>query len=277
MSARVADEAPRGAEEGPPEPRPGVAALVGGRLSGRVVLVTGGSRNLGAEIARVMAEAGAVLAVNHRASPDDAAAVVASLPGTGHLAVAGDVSCEEGVDQVVSTVERTTRAHVSVLVNNVGPFSLTPFADLPVHEFDAIWNANVRSAYLAARRVAGAMRSAGWGRVVNLSAGSAFGRDHSVYSLAKAAVITLTECLATELGPEVTVNCVAPGQIAESADEISEIDPGFVTRTLARTPAGRLVSRREVAELVALCVGPVFDAVTGATIPADGGARLPRS
>ncbi len=277
MSARVADEGRRAGEEGPPDPRPGVGALVGGRLSGRVVLVTGASRNLGAEIARVMAEAGAVLAVSHRASPDDAAAVVASLPGTGHVAVAGDVSCAEGVDQVVSTVERMTRAHVSVLVNNVGPFSLTPLTDLPVHEFDAIWNANVRSAYLAARRVAGGMRAAGWGRVVNLSAGSAFVRDHSVYSLAKAAVITLTECLATELGPEVTVNCVAPGQIAESAAEISEIDPGFVTRTLARAPAGRLVTRREVAELIALCVGPIFDAVTGATIPADGGARLPRS
>ncbi len=260
----------------PDRQRAPVTALVGNRLSGRVVLVTGASQNLGAEIARVMAEAGAVVAVNHRTSPDDAAAVVAGLPGSGHLAVAGDVSRENDVDEMVSTVEGETGAHVAVIVNNAGPFSLTPFVELPPSEFDAIWDANARSAYLATRRVAGGMRAAGWGRVVNLSAGSAFIRDHSVYSLAKAAVITLTESLALELGPEVTVNCVAPGQIAESAEEMSAIDPEFVRRLLRHTPTGRFVTRREVAELVALFCAPIFDAVTGATIPADGGARLPR-
>lgn len=254
---------------------PGVAQLLAGRLTGCVVLVTGASRNLGAEIARVMAEAGAVLAVNHRASPERADAVVAALPGNGHLSVAADVSTEQGVEDLVSTVERSTGSHVSVLVNNAGPFSLTPFVEMAPREFDAIWAANVRSAYLATRRVASGMRAGGWGRVVNLSAGSAFTRDHSIYSLAKAAVITLTEALAIELGPEVTVNCVAPGQIVESAGEIAAFDPEYVPRVLARTPVGRLVTRREVAELVALCCSPAFDAVTGATIPVDGGARLP--
>lgn len=254
-----------------------LAAALAGRLSGRVALVTGSSRNLGAEIALAMAEAGATVAVNHRASPDHAAAVVARLPGNGHLAVAGDVATEDGVEAVISRVEQATDRHVSVLVNNAGPFSLTPFVSMAPSEFDAIFDANVRSVYLAARRVAPAMRANGWGRIVNLSAGSAYCRDHSIYSLAKDAVITLTEALSLELGPEITVNCVAPGQIAESGDEMMAIDPDFVPRILSRTPAGRLVRRREVAQLVTLCCSPAFDLVTGVTIPLDGGARIPVS
>jgi len=121
-----------------------------------------------------------------------------------------------------------------------------------------------------------AMRAAGWGRIVLLSAGSAALRNHSIYGLAKQAVEFLTEELALELGPEITVNAVAPGQIAESADDIAEFDAGFVERAIAHTPAGRLVTREEVAELVALLCGPAFDMVTGATLPIDGGWRLPR-
>ena len=97
------------------------------------------------------------------------------------------------------------------------------------------------------------MREAGWGRIVLLSAGSAYLRNHAIYGLAKQALGFLAEELALELGPAITVNAVAPGQIAESADDIAEHDPSFVERAIAHTPAGRLVTRAEVAELVARC------------------------
>jgi NAD(P)-dependent dehydrogenase (short-subunit alcohol dehydrogenase family) len=82
--------------------------------------------------------------------------------------------------------------------------------------------------------------------------------------------------LALELGPEVTVNGVAPGQIAESADDIAEFDPDFVDRAVRHTPTRRLVSRREVASIVVDLCEPRYAAVTGAVIPIDGGWRLNR-
>ena len=244
-------------------------------LRGRVALVTGSSRNLGAEIARAAASRVARVVVNYHSSRASADEAVASLEGSGHAAVAGDVSTAEGVEELVTEAERLMGARVDVLVNNAGPFSMTPFTELPPQEFDFIWNANVRSAYLASRRVAAGMVAGGLGRVVNISAGSAFVRNHSVYTLAKDAMITLTEQLALELGPSITVNGVAPGQIAESAEEMSGFDPEFVARTLARTPAGRLVTRAEVAGVALALCSPVFAMVTGTTVPVDGGGRLP--
>ena len=94
--------------------------------------------------------------------------------------------------------------------------------------------------------------------------------------VAKAAMITLTESMAVELAPEITVNCVAPGQIAESADDIAEFDASFVQRAIARTPIGRLATRNEVAEVILSLCGQRFDMVTGATIPIDGGWRINR-
>jgi len=101
-----------------------------------------------------------------------------------------------------------------------------------------VMDANLRSVYLLAQQVAPGMNERGWGRIINLSAGSAFLRNHSVYGLAKAGVRFLTEALALELKPGVTVNAIAPGQIAESAPDISLIDPTFVERSIRITPAG---------------------------------------
>lgn len=244
-------------------------------LAGHVALVTGSSRNLGAQIARAMASAGTRVAVNFLSSRQAAEEVVASLEGSGHAAIGGDVSTPEGVDAVVTETERLMGTGVDILVNNAGPFTMTPFADLHPAEFDRIWNANVKAAYLATRRVAPAMAAGNWGRVVNVSAGSAFLRNHSVYSLAKNAMITLTEQFALELGPAITVNGVAPGQIAESAQDIASYDPEFIPRTLDRTPAGRLVTRAEVAGVILALCSPSFDMVTGVTVAVDGGARLP--
>jgi NAD(P)-dependent dehydrogenase (short-subunit alcohol dehydrogenase family) len=244
-------------------------------LSGHVALVTGSSRNLGAEIARAMASSGARVAVNFLSSGQAAEMVVAGLEGSGHAAIGGDVSTPSGIESVAAQTEEFMRASIDILVNNAGPFTMTPFADLNPAEFDRIWNANVKAAYMATRRVAAGMAAGGWGRVINISAGSAFLRNHSVYSLAKDAMITLTEQLALELGPAITVNGVAPGQIAESAEDIASHDPEFIGRTLARTPAGRLVTRAEVAGVVLALCSPVFDMVTGVTVAVDGGARLP--
>jgi NAD(P)-dependent dehydrogenase (short-subunit alcohol dehydrogenase family) len=244
-------------------------------LTGHLALVTGASRNLGAQIAHAMAGAGARVVVNYHSSRQAALDVLARLPGSGHLAVGADAGTPAGVDQLVAESEQRAGQVIDIVVNNAGPFSMTPYAELDPAEFDLIWNTNVRAAYLAARRTAPRMMEAGWGRIVNISAGSAYLRNHSVYSLAKDAMITLTEQLAVELGPSVLVNCVAPGQILESAEDMAAFDAGYVARTTARTPVGRLATRADVAGVVLALCSPAFDMVTGATVPVDGGARLP--
>ena len=165
---------------------------------------------------------------------------------------------------------------VDILVNNSGPFDATPFSELEPDTWDDVWARNVTAIHAA--DPGRCPRNAGqqWGRIVNVSAGSAYIRNHSIYGLAKDAVIALTESLALELAPHVTVNAVAPGQIEESAADIHEIDPTFVTRAIEHTPIGRLATRAEVAEIVTAMCGAPFDCMTGAVVPVDGGWRLNR-
>lgn len=247
-------------------------------LDDRSALVTGASRNLGAVICEELAARGATVVVNYHRSTVAAEALVQRLrdaTGRPHIAVAADVTRAEEISRLVAAANDATGG-VDILVNNAGPFVITPFSELPEAEFDRVFDANVKAAYLAARALVPSMRERGWGRIVNVGAISSDCRNHSVYGLAKAALAFLTEELAVELGPEIRVNVVAPGQIVESVADITEHDPTFVERALRTTPTRRLVTRAEVAALVAAICGPLFDGVTGATIPVDGGFRFPR-
>jgi NAD(P)-dependent dehydrogenase (short-subunit alcohol dehydrogenase family) len=239
--------------------------------------VTGASRNLGAVIAERLAARGARVAVNYNASAEAAEALVARLKavtGRDHLAIRADVSRAAEVRRLVAESADALGGRLDVLVNNAGPFSMTPYVELPEAEWDHVWDANVKAVYVASQCAAPAMKQAGWGRIVNVSAGSNVLHNHSIYGLAKNAVVFLTEELAVELGPEVTVNAVAPGQIVESTADIAEFDPTFVDRSIEATPARRLVTRLEVAHVVIALCSPGFAAVTGATIPVDGGFHL---
>ena len=210
-------------------------------LDGHTALVTASSRNLGAATARALAERGAAVVVTYFQSEDAARALVETLDGSGHAAVPGDTGTAEGVKQLVAAAREAVAGPIDIVINNSGPFSMDPFVDLDPAEWDRIWTANVKAAYLTSRLLVPHMD--GWGRIVNVSAGSAYLRNHSIYTLAKDAMITFTETLAVEVAPDVTVNCVAPGQIAESADDIAEFDPSFVERAVEATPLGRLVTR----------------------------------
>lgn len=249
-----------------------------GALDGHRALVTGASRNLGAVIAGRLAAAGASVAVNYRTSSDEAEAVVSGLPsvaGGTHCAVRGDVTDSDDVASVAAAASRLMGGTVDILVNNAGPYAATPFVELEEDDFDRVWNANAKATYLMTRAIAPAMRAAGWGRIVNLSASSAFVRNRSIYGLANAAIITLTEELAFELAPEVTVNAIAPGQIYESLEELKDYVPDWAEEVIKATPRGRLATRTDIADIVVLLCSPVFDSVTGVTVPVDGGLRLP--
>ena len=247
-------------------------------LEGHTALVTSSSRNLGAEIVRVLAASGANVITTYfqsKSAAEDLVDELADTPGT-HSAVHGDTRSATATCLLLENAIAAAPGTIDILVNNSGPFSMTPFTELTVDEWDRIWNGNVTAAFLATQMLAPQMRSLGWGRIINVSAGSAYLRNHSIYTIAKEAMLTLTESMALELAPEITVNCIAPGQIAESADDIAEFDPSFVDRAIDRTPAGRLVTRNEVAGLLLAMFLPEFDMVTGATIPIEGGWRINR-
>lgn len=247
-------------------------------FAGLTAVVTGGARNLGTVIASTLAARGATVTITARQVDAGVTATVAGLPtpdGQRHRAIAAELSSLAGAEQLGAEL-LADGGHVDLLVNNAGPFDLVALRDVDASTLESIWLANVGAPITLARLLTPEMRRRRFGRIVNVSAGSAYVRNHGSYGLAKADLIVVTEALALELGPEITVNAVAPGQLLESADEIGAIDPTFVDRTLAATPTGRLVTRGEVAEVVALLCTPAFASVTGATIPMDGGCRLPR-
>lgn len=244
-------------------------------FNGKVALVTGSSRNLGVAIAQALGERGAEVAVHyatHEGGAREAAEVIRRTGGQAELFQA-DISQAEDVHRLSSEVlERFGR--VDILVNNVGPYADFPFTELPVEAWDRVMNSGLRAPYLLAQAFAPGMKERGGGSIVNISAGSAFIRVHSVYGLAKAALIHLTEALALDLAPEIRVNAVAPGQIQES-DELNQIDPNYLARMTETTPLKRLVTRREVAEAVCLLCSDLLPSLTGQTIVLDGGWTIP--
>jgi NAD(P)-dependent dehydrogenase (short-subunit alcohol dehydrogenase family) len=157
-----------------------------------------------------------------------------------------------------------------------GPFTMDPYLKLGEEKWNLVMDVNLKAVYLTAQELAPQMKANGWGRIINISSGSAFVRNHSAYTMAKMGVQIITESLALELGPEITVNAIAPGQIFESLPFIAKHDPTFGDRYIARAPAKRFVTRREIADVIALLCTPAFDVMTGMTLRLDGGAEIAR-
>lgn len=241
-------------------------------LDRRVALVTGASRKLGAAIATALGYQGARLVVNYNTSITAAEDLVQTLRDEGGEAIAiqGDVS---GPQAIARLVDQTLEAYgaLDILVNNAGPYTDAPLASLPPDQWDWIMDTNLKAAYYASQLAFRHMRAQGWGRVVSISAGSAFVRNHSVYGLAKSALLALTESLALEFAPHVTVNAVAPGLI-DDPDVPTEVKEA----AMRDTPLHRLVTYQEVADMVCLLCSPTFDPVTGQVIRMDGGQTIPR-
>ena len=216
--------------------------------------------------------------MSRRQSPEAAATLVGELNaldiGT-HTALEFDAQDPQSVARLIDLAfDRYGR--VDVLVNNVGPWGGESIRDVSLTEWRTVLEGNLTAAWMASRSALKYMDRSGWGRVINISAGSAYVRNHSTYGLAKAALITLTEELAAAVSEGITVNCVAPGQIAESVPELGELGPEIVDRIIEATPTKRLVTRQEVADVVAVLCSDGFASLNGVTLPLDGGWRLNR-
>jgi len=236
-------------------------------LTGKVALVTGGSRGIGRAIAFSLAEAGAAVAVNYREKAAEAAAVVEEIRKTGGraMAAAADVSQSKAVTAMVAVVTREL-GPVDVLVNNAGVGLVRGVDDLTEADFDLTIAVNLKSVFLCTRAVLPNMRAKKWGRIVNISSGAARGAGGvgPHYNASKAGLEGLTRGYAARLVKEgITVNAVAP----------SLIETDMVRTGLASSPSGiplgRFGTSEECAQVVMMLIGNAY--MTGQTVALSGG------
>jgi 3-oxoacyl-[acyl-carrier protein] reductase len=236
-------------------------------LTGRVALVTGASRGIGAAIALALAEAGADVAVNYRERAAEAESVAAAVVAMGHRAVtvAADVSGGDAVADMVRTVSERLGG-VDILVNNAGIGLVRGLDDLTEADFDRTIAVNLKSVFLCTRAVLPHMREQGWGRIVNISSGAARGAGGvgPHYNASKAGMEGLTRGYAARLVKQgITVNAVAPSLI-----ETDMVRSG-VASSPARIPLGRFGTSEEVAQVVLMLIGNGY--MTGQTVALSGG------
>lgn len=236
-------------------------------LSGRVALVTGGSRGIGRAVAISLAEAGAAVAVNFREKAGDAQVIVDSIRKAGRraMAVRADVSKAVEVSAMVAAVQHELGA-IDVLVNNAGIGLVRNVDELTEDVFDETIAVNLKSAFLCTQAVVPDMRAKKWGRIVNISSGAARGAGGvgPHYNASKAGLEGLTRGYAARLVKDgITVNAVAPSLI-----ETDMVRSGLAS-SAARIPLGRFGTPEECAQVVLMLVGNAY--MTGQTVALSGG------
>ena len=247
------------------------------RLTGKVAVVTGASKGIGASIAKSLAAAGANVVVNYASSREGADQVVAEIAASGGKAIAvqGDVSKSDDVRRVFAAAKESFGA-LDVLVNNAGVFRFDALEAVTEDEFHREFNINVLGTLLATQEALKHFSTAG-GSVINISsvvssnpvAGSV------VYSATKGAVDTITRALAKELGERnIRVNAIAPGGVeTEGVHTLGIIGSDFQKDMIARTPLGRFGQPDDIARVAVFLASDDAAWLTGERLTASGGLQ----
>jgi 3-oxoacyl-(acyl-carrier-protein) reductase len=245
-------------------------------LTGKVCLVTGGSRGIGRAIVTTMADAGADVAFNYQHSKEQAEALAASIREKG-------VRCKAYQANVASPEEMRALArqvisefgHIAILVNNAGINRDKSFLKMTKEMWDEVMRVNLDGVFHTTQLVAEDMVGTGWGRIINISSivGQTGNFGQTNYAATKGALISLTESLARELARKgITVNAVAPGFI--ETDMVSAMPAEALAQVKALTPMGRLGKPEEIAEAVEFLASPRASFITGQVLGVNGGMYM---
>jgi len=242
-------------------------------LSGKVAVVTGSSRGIGAGIVKTLAEQGAKVVVNHRSSPDGAAEVVAAVKGAGGEAIAiqADVSQSSEAQRLIKeTVD--TYGQIDILVNNAGTTRDTLLMTMKDEDWDLVLKTNLSSTYYCCKAVMRPMMKKRSGRIINITSvvGLAGQAGQTNYAASKAGIIGFTKSLAKEVGSRnITVNAVAPGFVPTALTEV--LPEAMMQSVIANTPLGRLGTVEEIAHAVLFLASDEAAFITGQVLTVDGG------
>ncbi len=250
-------------------------------LSGKVAIITGGGRGIGEFIAEGLAEAGANLVIASRKveACEETGKKLAAANGIKYLAVKCDLAKEDDIKNLVDAAMKEF-GKIDILINNSGVTWGAPTLDYPIDAWDKVFNVNVRGVWILTQKVANIMKTAGGGKIVNVS--SIFGSRGSLeiahpavaYNSSKAAIEVLTKNLAVKLADhKITVNCIAPGFF--HTDMMGYVfKPGMENMLNAMLSVIPLHKAGEVEDIKGLAVflsSKASDFMTGAVIPLDGG------
>jgi 3-oxoacyl-[acyl-carrier protein] reductase len=243
----------------------------GQKLAGKVALVTGGSRGIGAAIAKRLAADGASVAITYSKGADAAASVVKAIEGAGKKAIAIQADAADA-KAVTAAVDKTaaTFGRLDILVNNAGTAIPTPFEQATLEDIDRVININIRGVFVATKA---ALKHIGdGGRIISI--GSAVGERVMVpglvpYAATKGAVKIFTQGLSREVGSRgITVNNVQPGPIDT---ELNPASGDWAAPQKAQTALNRYGHVNDIAAMVAFVAGPEASYITGANLTVDGG------
>ena len=248
-----------------------------GKLQGKVAIVTGASKGIGAAIAQQLAAEGAAVAVNYASSRAGAARVVAEIVDKGGRAVAiqADVTKAADVARLFAEAE-TALGPLDILVNNAGIYEFSPLEGISEQHFHRQFDLNVLAVLLASKEALGHFGPAG-GSILNVSSvvSAVTPPNASVYAATKAAVDALTRSLAKELGPRrIRVNAINPGVVeTEGVHAAGLVGSDFEHRAVEQTPLGRIAQPWDIAPAAAFLVSDDAGWITGETLFVSGGLR----
>lgn len=247
------------------------------KLAGKVAVVTGASKGIGASIAKHLADAGASVVVNYSSSEEGADKVVSEITAKGGKAVAvqGNVSKKADIDRLFAETKKTY-GQVDILVNNAGVYEFLPLEAVTEDHFYKQFNLNVLGLILTTQEAVKHMNGDG-GSIINIGsvAGKAALPGTAVYSATKAAVDQVTRSLSTELGPrKIRVNSLNPGMIeTEGVHSAGFIGSDFQKKIEAETPLGRIGQPDDIGLAAVFLASSDSRWITGETLYASGGSR----
>ena len=236
----------------------------------RTVLITGGSRGIGAEAVRLFANAGCRVVLNYNASEEAAKALAAEFAGR-VLPVRADVACRTEVEAMFHRAEAVFGG-VDVLICNAGVAQQKLFTDLTEGEWRRMLDVHLTGAFHCCQCALPHMIRQRWGRIVTVSSmwGQVGGSCEAAYSAAKAGIIGLTRALAKEVGPSgIRVNCIAPGVIDTEMN--GNLTPEVMAQLREETPLGTIGTPKQVADLALYLAGEGASFLTGQVISPNGG------